>query len=50
MGKEQDMNSLKGINEILKAHKEDLYRERETLRVEGKRAVDSKLPLFGLQR
>jgi adenine-specific DNA methylase len=27
-----------------------LLGERETLRVEGKRAVDSKLPLFGLQR
>jgi hypothetical protein len=27
-----------------------LLGERETLRVEGKRAADSKLPLFGLQR
>jgi len=26
-GKEQGMNTLKGINEILKAHKEDLYKK-----------------------
>ncbi len=27
LGKEQEMNSLKGINEILKTHKEDLYKK-----------------------
>jgi predicted nucleotidyltransferase len=33
LGKEQEMNSLKNINEILKAHKEDLYRKYSVVEI-----------------